>query len=281
MNLPSSNSDEQADARRQPLNPGELEGVLARMISSGHLLPGSRIGAERELADRYNVGRWTLRKALESLEAKGLIYRVHGRAGGIFVAHQKVVRDLSRLVGLPEYFRAQGLTSGTNVVETATFSADEHMAKSLEIATGDWVFKIVRIRFSAGYPLCIEWCHFPAEMFPGLLDQALVGSLYEILDSQYSLDRGEATEIIEAVSANAQRASELQVHLGSPLLCVTRTARTTAGTVFEFSREIYRGERVTVKVRTSGRKNMQPDLTAERNGVVEETGPGPYEIVRG
>lgn len=272
--------EQTADEPRHSLTQGELEELLARMIATGTLPPGTRIGAERELAERYAISRWTVRKVLESLESTGLIYRTHGRSGGIFVSHQKVVRDLSKLVGLPEYFRAQGLASGTTVVETGTFSSDEQIAKSLEIPVGAWFYKIVRLRFSAGFPLSIEWCYFPAELFPGLLDQALVGSLYELFDTQYSLERGEATEIIEAISANSQRASELQVPVGSPLLSVTRTARTTKGKVFEFSREIYRGERVTVKVQTSGRNDFHPCLVTDKKISGENTGNDIFEIVR-
>lgn len=225
---------------------------LPRAIADGRFKPGDRIGAERELASRHGVSRWVVRKALEPLEEAGLIYRTHGRSGGVFVAHKKVVRDLNGLVGLPEYLKSQGIESGTTVVETKAISAGEALSKALEISPDDWVFRIMRVRFSAGFPLSVEWCHFPAEMFPGLLDESLVGSIYELLDSRYGLIRGDAVETIEADSADKPRADLLQIAVGSPLLAVRRTARDMDGKVFEYSRELYRAERATITVHTSG-----------------------------
>ena len=55
-------------------------------IGDGRPGPGERLGAERELAERLGVSRSTIRAALADLERNGVIRRLRGRAGGIFVA---------------------------------------------------------------------------------------------------------------------------------------------------------------------------------------------------
>ena len=72
---------------------------LLDMISSGALRPGDKLGTERELAARLSVSRSTLRQVLAVLAQAGVVRRVPGRAGGTFVAHSKVDRDLSVIVG--------------------------------------------------------------------------------------------------------------------------------------------------------------------------------------
>ena len=69
---------------------------LLDMISSGALRPGDKLGTERELAATLAVSRSTLRQVLAVLAQSGVVRRVPGRAGGTFVAHSKVDRDLSR-----------------------------------------------------------------------------------------------------------------------------------------------------------------------------------------
>src|SRR5688572_16120038 len=86
--------------------------------------PGERLGAERELAARLGVSRWTRRAALADLERGGSIRRSRGRGGGIFVAERKVERDLTSLAGLPAYRRRQGFESVARELSPATVEGD-------------------------------------------------------------------------------------------------------------------------------------------------------------
>ncbi len=52
---------------------GTLISVFKRLISEGSLMPGSRLPAERELAEMFGVSRSSLRQALKVLELMGVI----------------------------------------------------------------------------------------------------------------------------------------------------------------------------------------------------------------
>jgi len=65
----------------------ELEHDLRRDIYRCHLLPGEKISSELQLARKYRISRSTVRKALDSLAAEGLIVRIRG--GGTFVAERQ------------------------------------------------------------------------------------------------------------------------------------------------------------------------------------------------
>ncbi len=60
---------------------------LARSIKLGLLSYGERLPPERELAESLQVGRTTLREALEALRQAGYVETRRGRAGGTFVVH--------------------------------------------------------------------------------------------------------------------------------------------------------------------------------------------------
>ncbi len=58
---------------------------LGTAIRTGILAAGSRLPAERELADELGISRSTLRQALTTLVQSGLLISLRGRGGGTFV----------------------------------------------------------------------------------------------------------------------------------------------------------------------------------------------------
>lgn len=230
-------------------------------IATEELQPGARVGTERDLASQYNVTRWVIRKALAELESDNTILRVHGRNGGIFVAREKIVRDLDRLVGLPEYLRAQGLETGTTVLGTRVERAEGNPARQLQVTSNDHLYVIERVRFAEGIPLSVETIYVPTEKYPGLLDHSLVGSLYDLLESRYKVKRGEAVETITAIPANAKQAETLQLAAGAPLLAVERTALLESGEPFEHGLEYYRFDRMAISVHTSSPAHIERQIT--------------------
>jgi GntR family transcriptional regulator len=234
-----------------PLGPAVLavRDRLRNEITGGELAPGQRLGAEREIAVRLAVSRSTVRAALADLERSGTIVRARGRSGGIFVAERKIERDLTSLTGLPAYLRRQGFQSDARVISTATIAAAEDVAAALEIASGELVHEIIRLRLADGDPISLERASFPAERFPGLLDRALSGSLYDLFERDYGLVPDEAEERIEVVDAGAAEARLLDISRHSSLVSISRVARDSSGRPFEVSRDLFRGDRVRIVVR--------------------------------
>src|SRR3989454_2973509 len=82
------------------------DSIAARIqnaISDGILAPGARLLSERELAQRLNASRESVREAYRSLEVAGLLVIRRGKEGGAFVRdvdHQPVTRSLSMLLRL-------------------------------------------------------------------------------------------------------------------------------------------------------------------------------------
>ena len=223
---------------------------LLDQISRGQLRPGARLGAERELASALGVSRSTVRQALAALERTGVVRRVPGRGGGTFVRRQKVERDLSRIVGVPALLQAQGMTAGSRIVSTGLAVADDETVAALRLPTGAYVVDVVRIRLADGTPISLEHVRLPADLFPGLLDLPLGGSLYELLQEQFGTTPGEAVEHIEVVAAGEDEASILGVDEGAALLSITRTTMDATGVVFEFSSDLFRADRTVITVRT-------------------------------
>ena len=228
----------------------EVRRRLLDQIGRGQLRPGERLGAERDIAIDLGVSRSTVRAALATLEAEGVVRRVPGRGGGTFVHQRKVDRDLSQVVGVPALLREQGMTAGSRIVSTSMVAADEIVRAALGLGSGAYVFDVVRIRLADGTPISLEHVRLPADRFPGLLDQPLGGSLYELLEEHYGTAPGEAVEHIEVVPAGEDEASILGVEAGAPLLSISRTTQDPEGVPFELSHDLFRADRTTITVRT-------------------------------
>ena len=77
------------DALFRPVRAGNaFEETVERLLQTiklGVVEPGERLPPERELADRFNVSRVTLREAIKALQDAGYVESRRGRYGGTFV----------------------------------------------------------------------------------------------------------------------------------------------------------------------------------------------------
>jgi GntR family transcriptional regulator len=226
------------------------EGV-ADAIRQGRYGPGGRLPPERELAERLDVSRSTLRLALHDLERAGVVVRRPGRGGGTFVAAPKVERDLGSFAGLGEYIRRQGLVAGARVIAVALTTAEPAVTDALRLGPYEPVVAITRVRLADGEPIALERSRFPAGRFPGLAEQALGGSLYDLLRDKYGEAPERAVERIEPVAAEAETAALLDVLPGTPLLAIERVAYNRAGEPIEHATDLFRGDRTRVVVWTT------------------------------
>lgn len=76
----------------RPLQQGGFAYALQYLtdeILAGRLRAGSRLPAERDLAERLGVGRGAVREAIRALQAQGLVTSTVGQAGGTHIAAQQ------------------------------------------------------------------------------------------------------------------------------------------------------------------------------------------------
>src|SRR5262249_48677238 len=123
----------------------------------------------------------------------------------------------------------------------------------LALQTGDAVVEVVRLRLSDGEPLALERSLFPADRFPGLLEEALEGSLYALLAERFGVEVERTVERLEPVGASGRDGDPLGAPHGSPLLLVERPAFGADGRAIEYARDLFRGDRTKVVVESRPR----------------------------
>ena len=226
----------------------QIEQGLIDAIADGRLKAGEKLPPERELAEELGVSRMTLRHAFAALEARGLVTRMLGRNGGTYVQEPKIVCDLTMLVGFTEQLRRNGVVAGTRVVSAVEMLAPDDVAEALGITKDAMVYEIERIRLANDQPVVLEKSYFPAHRFPGMLDEDLSGSLYQLLDSKYAKRPTQAVESLESVIVDPRRARLMGVPTGTAVMLLQRTAFADDGCPVEYAKDLLRSDRTRIVV---------------------------------
>lgn len=176
----------------------------------------------------------------------------------------RVKRSLMEVAGVPAFLASQGYTAGTRIISTRVAPPDAATRSALKLGRNDVVFDIRRVRHADSSPISLEHAQFPAERMPGLLEQQLGRSLYEILENQYGVIVSRVDERIEAVNATAAEAASLKIKPRSALLLITRTAYEPDGHPIEFSRDLFRADALYMVVTAQGSRTFPASRTVCR-----------------
>ena len=202
---------------------------------------GGRLPPERELSERFEVARETLRRCLRELEMEGLLERKQG--AGTFIAGQPVVKQ-PQLMSFSEDMRARGLTPSSELLSTRTLAAGAKLALKLKLVPGSPLLEIRRLRMANDEPMALETVYLAQARLPGFDPAALAtGSLYELLEKRYDVQVRSASQQLQATVLNEEEAEMLEVPAFSPSLLVERITLSAKGEVVEYGKSLYRADR--------------------------------------
>lgn len=206
----------------------------------GDLAPGTLMPTERELAVRFGTSRTTVRQAIAELVVDGRL--AHTQGSGTFVAQPKLmaVRPLS---SFSQDLRSDGWRPGSVILDTSVVAASAEAAERLQVAPGELVQRVERVRTVDDEPFAHEVALLPNPL-PDLAAQlAEHGSLYRTLHDAYGIAVDTAEDTVETVLADPVTADLLGVETGLPLLLISRTAWDAECKTVEWSVGRFRGDR--------------------------------------
>ena len=217
--------------------------AMRKYLESGEAHPGQQLPGESELCTMFDVSRTVIRQALSELERDGLISREKGK--GTFVAEPKLQEGwFQKLTGFQQDYEAKGYRIRSEVLQQELISATSSVAGRLNLAAGDDVVLIKRLRFVNDEPIAIATTFTPYNMFPGLLNTDLTNqSLYAYLQNEYSIKIAWGRRTFEAVLANEIEAELLHINEGSPVLLLESISYVEGDSPFEYYKAVHRGDR--------------------------------------
>lgn len=222
----------------------QLRDRLVEMIDYGGFGVGSQFPSESDLAERFEVGRSTVREALKLLERDGLVHVQHGR--GRFVAQvQGVEGPITRLESVTEMMERLGYGVSSRVLEAAAGAAAPDEAEALGLQAGAGVVRLTRLRFQGDEPLIYSVDVLARSLLSGdpeALDWT--GSLLSLLE-RHGHRVVSATALIRAVRLPEVAAAHVGVHAREPWLLLIQRASGADGTPILYSHDYHRGDLFT------------------------------------
>ncbi|MPV38795.1 GntR family transcriptional regulator [Georgenia subflava] len=224
----------------------QLEAMFHAKIASGEWSPGQRIPSENELHKTYGLSRMTVRGVLTRMVNDGLLNRVAGK--GTFVAQRKISAVSPAYKGIREQLEALGYHTSTTLIALERTTAPTRVSERLRLEADDDVYAIVRLRSVDGKPLSVHRSFVPARLAPDLDTLDVVNEqLCVVLEENFALPMHSVEEDLEAVAVEGADAKLLELRKGDPALHLTDVISDGAGTAFEYSTIVFRGDTMRLK----------------------------------
>ncbi len=220
---------------------------LRAQIEAGHFVEDQQLPSESRLGERFGVSRITVRRALQTLEAEGLIHRRQGL--GSFVQSPPLRQGLVRLTDFVEDMAQAGLEATSRVLHYGPLPAPPEVTAALALPPGTVVFRLDRLRLGDGEPIAFDRTWLPS-FYAALLDGCDLEreTIYRILERDYQIPVARGHYRIEAVNADAETAAHLRLPEGAALLRIQRRSLTHHNHPIYFQIRYYRSDRVAYEL---------------------------------
>lgn len=160
----------------------QLAELLQQDIDSGKYQPGDKIPSETALAATFDIGRPTVRQAIDSLVRKHVLIRRRG--AGTFVAEQPEQIDLFSLGGTISSFKSTKRKLHVSIVAQPKIVRSQK--QGMHPCTNETVIQVTRKTEVDATPVLIEDIYFDAVLFSGLENMDVTNlSLSQLVQETY------------------------------------------------------------------------------------------------
>lgn len=219
--------------------------ILDRIAKAGEI--GLKVPREMDLIKIFNVSRATVKKATDSLAAKGLIERK--RSAGTRIVRLNVTEDLGRLTSFSEQMESRNLRASTEILGVELHVPEAAVSEALQMAKGEKTLCVRRLRgTSEAFPVVLLRSEIPAA-FGIDPREDFNASLYDIIETKYRIPIEWADQKIWAGQASAAEAKLLRIKAGDTILGMERITYTKSDRPLEYVKAIYRPEHYTFSMR--------------------------------
>ncbi|MGD8912301.1 MAG: phosphonate metabolism transcriptional regulator PhnF [Candidatus Thiodiazotropha sp.] len=191
---------------------------LLRQEIQGFYEAGDVLPTEADLAQRFNVNRHTLRRAVDELVNEGMVVRRHGK--GVYVLAPTIDYAIGPHTRFTETLEALGVTTQSRVVRKQVILARGGVSARLKVVEGSEVIFLETLREVEGKPFCVISHFLPLDAFPQVLERYDKGSLHAFLAKYCATKLQRSESLISAVVAESGDAALLNIPRYLPVLRV-------------------------------------------------------------
>jgi DNA-binding GntR family transcriptional regulator len=219
----------------------QLAEQLSNAITVGQLQPGDPFENEIAVAERLQVSRPTVRRAIQELVDQGLLVRRRGL--GTTVANSKVHRKFE-LTSLYDDLLRDGRQPRTTVLEHRMVT-NERAAAALDVPVETDLLHIVRVRYAGDTPLALLKNWLPPALSDLTCEDLTDRGLYAALRER-GVKPVVAQQSIGARMPTSLERRQLGIRGSQPVLTMSRMAFDASGNAVEFGDHSYRASDYTI-----------------------------------
>jgi GntR family transcriptional regulator len=214
----------------------QLENDLQH-YSDHQLLP-----SERNLSEKYQCSRETLRKALENLRTEGKIFK--NKNIGWLINRHKIKYDLKSTLGFSDYTTQQGFAPTTQILSSTIIPATAQLLDIFGLDQENLQFiEIVRLRFIHDIPVLLEYNYLPYQQFANLLQYDLSQSIVHIVENDFAIHYSSSQISIKYSHISNEEKNHLLIPAHQSAVKIERISK-SQDQVIEFDIEIWRDDKV-------------------------------------
>ena len=217
-------------------------------ILSEKYKPNEQLPFEKELCEKYNVSKMTVKKALDLLVNDGLI--IKRRGSGTFVK-DITEKEIQRIIEKKQF---SGLTTtsighkvNSKVLEFKIINATKEIADILKIEEDEFIYFVHRVRYVDDKAVVIEKTYIPLNLIPGMNLADVKKSIYGYIKDKLGLNIQSAHSTVRAMKSDELDRKYLNLEKDEPILEVERVAYLDNGKVFEYSFSRHRYDKFEFK----------------------------------
>jgi GntR family transcriptional regulator len=224
---------------------------LLELLSDGSVAPTGKLASERELVEQYGVSRITVRQAMRELVAEGHLRSHPGK--GFYSTGRPTTQafEIELLRSFTATAMRHGRIPGSRLIKGEIVPADKKLAVSLQLAEGEPVVALRRLRLLDGEPVAIADDWIDARRVPGLLAldwRSGNRSLYDEFRQRYRLKPESGETILSSRLATAAEARLLSLRRPAAVLTVEQIAYSGDGRPINATKSIHHPTRYPLKL---------------------------------
>ena len=224
----------------------QIENYIMDCIHDSRLQKGMIIPSEENFCEMFKTSRMTVRKAIDELVGKGILYRIKGK--GTFVNKFNVEKTMNISTGWKETMMAQGHKVHTKVLNFCYVEASEFIAKNLNISKGTKVVLLERLRYADDLPVLIEKAYLNASILQGIMEYEFNDeSLYRVFENHFGIKLNHVYQKLYTKELSGEHAKLLFNSASATCIVMENTSYDNYTRPIEFTICYINGERYTLR----------------------------------
>lgn len=180
----------------------QIINIISKQIKEGSIKHDEKLPTERELMEKFNVSRSTIRNVISKMISQRLLYRIADV--GVFV-EKEIIRKTNQVMGFTQLVLESNKTPKTKVLRFEKIVGEAKVLEAMGLTIGTKLYLLERVRYVDEKPFLYEYVYIDPQKAVDLDQYDLqTNSLYDILNKHYNIKINYLKEIVSAVTVDGK-----------------------------------------------------------------------------